>query len=85
MGWLRGSAGGALSRPGALGVARGGGVVLGTRDGGQSWEVELREADNRDSVVAPLPLVDAQYGWAVAPEAVWRTVDGGSSWTRSSL
>jgi photosystem II stability/assembly factor-like uncharacterized protein len=65
------------------GESRGGGVVLGTRDGGRTWQPEIREPESLDLLRAPIPFVDARHGWIVGPYAVWRTTDGGDAWQRN--
>jgi photosystem II stability/assembly factor-like uncharacterized protein len=67
------------------GETRGGGVVFGTRDGGWTWQADVREPENGDSLTAPLGFVDAGHGWIVSIGAVWRTTDGGESWQRTPV
>lgn len=65
-----------------------------TRDGGRTWFFPIADsADNpRDGGVAVYQLVDDQHGWAIGQDlhsgnydVVWRTIDGGETWTPSRI
>lgn len=53
----------------------GGGAIMKTSDGGQTWETQLNPA-----VVRKFFFLDEQRGFAVGGTSVVKTVDGGSSW-----
>ena len=53
----------------------GGGVIMKTSDGGQTWETQLDPA-----VVREFFFLDEQRGFAVGGTTIVKTVDGGSSW-----
>lgn len=54
IGWAAGGAG-ALS----------GGVILGTRDGGANWTVQMGDPQSSDAAIGDLRFIDATHGWAV--------------------
>jgi photosystem II stability/assembly factor-like uncharacterized protein len=53
----------------------GGGVIMKTTDGGQTWETQLDPA-----VVREFFFLDEQCGFGVGGSSVVKTVDGGASW-----
>jgi photosystem II stability/assembly factor-like uncharacterized protein len=53
----------------------GGGVIMKTTDGGESW---VRQVD--DAVVREFFFLDVQYGFAVGGQKILRTFDGGTKW-----
>jgi photosystem II stability/assembly factor-like uncharacterized protein len=60
-----------------------------TRDGGHTWFFPVGGADNpRDGGVRVAQFVDGRHGWAIAQDeesgnynVLWRTADGGESWS----
>ncbi|MEA3399787.1 MAG: hypothetical protein U9R79_00945 [Armatimonadota bacterium] len=54
-------------------------VVFRTTDGGDSWE-EL-DAGLTTFSIGALDFVDAEHGWLIAEHAIYRTDDGGRTWT----
>ena len=52
------------------------GVVLSTKNGGTTWTAAPWPGELRDLV-----LVNAQTGWAVGPNEIYKTADGGVTWT----
>lgn len=64
-----------------------------TRDGGRSWFFPIGGADNpRGGGVHMAEFVDDRHGWAIAQDeesgnfnVLWRTVDGGESWSASHV
>ncbi|MBN1770274.1 MAG: hypothetical protein JXB32_03340 [Deltaproteobacteria bacterium] len=65
----------------------GDGVLLGTQDGGLSWEAVADLGDQAwDVPLTQVVFADDRHGFAVgAGEAFWRTVDGGRRWRRVSV
>lgn len=58
------------------------GFLLHTRDGGEHWEQGSR------FTIAPIigiHFVDAQNGWMLAGDRMYRTVDGGKEWQSATL
>ncbi len=53
----------------------GGGVIMKTTNGGQSWETQLDPA-----IVREFFFLDEQCGFAVGGASVVKTVDGGANW-----
>ena len=62
----------------------GDGLLLGTRDGGLSWEQVTSLTDQAfDVPVTQVVFADDRRGLAVGSgEALWRTVDGGRTWSK---
>ncbi len=60
------------------------GVILATKDGGQTWQKQLTPPEE----VWRLTFVSAQVGWALAGDGsgseLLRTTDGGGHWTQLS-
>jgi len=63
-----------------LGSGKGSGVFRST-DGGQTWSQRLDAGSPGQLAVTKLAFADALFGVAAGPLGVWRTEDGGSSWT----
>jgi photosystem II stability/assembly factor-like uncharacterized protein len=59
-------------------VATGGGEVLSTRDGGESWTPAGRRG--RVNSLSSLFFLDGRRGWAAGPGDVLFTDDGGETW-----
>ena len=79
-GWI----GGATPAPGEDEGAGGASVILGTTDGGQTWQVQL----NTPVSIFDLCFIDKAKGWASGSRgAIYHTDDGGRSWNaqRSEL
>jgi photosystem II stability/assembly factor-like uncharacterized protein len=61
----------------------GGGVIVGTRDGGETWTVQVGDPESSDEVYGDLRFVDATHGFAVQQSSgdhrLLRTSDG-ESW-----
>jgi photosystem II stability/assembly factor-like uncharacterized protein len=53
----------------------GGGVIMKTTNGGQTWETQLDAAAVREFF-----FLDEQHGFAVGGTSIVKTVDGGASW-----
>ena len=53
-------------------------VILCTADGGQTWTFQY---PNTWTPIAAITFSDASHGWAVGRNEVYRTTDGGASWT----
>jgi hypothetical protein len=53
-----------------------------TDDGGYTWKDALPEflGPGYDAATGPIVFLDAEHGWAVTGEAIYRTVDGGDTW-----
>jgi photosystem II stability/assembly factor-like uncharacterized protein len=68
------------ARRGWISYVRGGaGGLAATDDGGTTWNVLPQPP-----VLGPIHFVDAQHGWLTGkeqPGAIFRTTDGGASWT----
>jgi len=60
-------------------AAGGDGVLVHTKDGGQSWELKQLDTDS----LSALFFLDAQRGWA-AGNGFFHTTDGGESWTKDN-
>ncbi|WP_291935925.1 YCF48-related protein [Limnohabitans sp.] len=61
------------------------GTILGTRDGGEHWEV-LRQERGKDEVLLSIWFADAQHGFAVGQFGLaLETHDGGKTWARRTL
>jgi photosystem II stability/assembly factor-like uncharacterized protein len=61
-----------------------GGEVLNTRDGGDTWELQLSWANGG---TGKLSFVDSTNGFVLAEmgKYLWKTHDGGKSWSSSSF
>jgi photosystem II stability/assembly factor-like uncharacterized protein len=58
-----------------------GGFIIGTRDGGKTWSVQLGDPNSPTRALARLFFFDATHGWATqAGGKMLRTTDG-STWT----
>ncbi len=53
----------------------GGGIIMNTMDGGDSWVLQLEEATVREFC-----FLDNQYGYAVGGLTILKTTDGGDTW-----
>ena len=53
----------------------GGGVIMKTSNGGQSWEIQLSPAVVRDFF-----FFDGERGYAVGGKSIVKTMDGGATW-----
>lgn len=65
VGWVSGGVKGA-----------GGGVILGTRDGGDNWTVQLGDSKSQEGVYSELRFLDEKHGWVVQGSNLLRTTDG---------
>lgn len=54
------------------------GVVLHTKDGGQSWREA--QAGGREPFFSGIHFADARHGWLLGRDAIYRTEDGGATW-----
>ena len=57
------------------------GVLLHTQTGGANWEVDSLGPGNLTDVY----FVDNTHGWAWGAGQLWRTTDGGNSWSTQNL
>jgi len=55
------------------------GIILGTKDGGRSWDVQYA-AGKRSSGLYALKFIDSTHGWAVGHNLILTTSDGGMRW-----
>ena len=60
-------------------IAGSSGVLLHTSDGGSTWDYEF--AGRRVPLVA-CAFADSNHGWLTGGEAIFRTSNGGKSWTQ---
>ncbi|MFO7639394.1 MAG: hypothetical protein R6X14_08920 [bacterium] len=73
---------GVAARAGArVWVCAAGGIVWGSADSGRSWTV-ARGGTTSD--LTEVQFVDSLSGWAVGPQALLRTSDGGRNWQADS-
>lgn len=58
-----------------------GGVLLHTRDGGESWEVSLGDPGSSEGSFFAIRFLDERHGWVwQLGDRLLRTTDGGASW-----
>jgi len=62
-------------------IAGNSGIVLQTRDGGETWQRRPGIIHRPSSIY----FVDTDCGYAISPDSIERTTDGGHSWTASKL
>jgi photosystem II stability/assembly factor-like uncharacterized protein len=62
-------------------VLGGGGTVLHSTDGGQSWQSQDSGTTQR---LRDAHFVDVDHGWAIAANQILRTTDGGNTWSEQS-
>jgi photosystem II stability/assembly factor-like uncharacterized protein len=55
-----------------------GGIVLYTVDGGQNWQLVLMKV--AELFYSRVYFIDAQHGWLIGRDNVYRTNDGGQTW-----
>lgn len=56
-------------------------AILATENGGKSWT--LRDLPGiQDDWTAQIDFLNAQDGWLLAPPGLWKTTDGGASWSQ---
>ncbi len=62
-------------------------TLLGTRDGGKTWQASLPpdEGNSGDAGIGPLQFVDGQAGWLAQADRLFRTRDGGATWQKVLL
>lgn len=73
-GWIAGSAGSTTPT-----------VILHTVDAGQTWEVQYYQAPGSDTSFNAIRFLDSNIGWVVGNAGlIWKTVDGGLTWTDQS-
>ena len=53
-----------------------GGVILHTRDGGTTWDVQHGEPQSSDTAVKSLRFLDEKTGWAISGDKILHTRDG---------
>jgi photosystem II stability/assembly factor-like uncharacterized protein len=53
-----------------------GGVILHTRDGGTTWNVQHGDPQSSDAAVKSLRFLDEKTGWAISQEKILHTRDG---------
>lgn len=61
-------------------------TLIGTRDGGQTWHAAINDERYTANFAAGsgvwrVLFADAQHGWSVAEELIFRSTDGGESWS----
>jgi photosystem II stability/assembly factor-like uncharacterized protein len=56
-----------------------GGVILVTRNGGESWDLVHRGRSSGDDL-SDVQFVDDENGWAAGSASILRTQDGGETW-----
>ena len=54
------------------------GILLHTKDGGKNWD---RIAMPTDSTFHRVSFFDSKHGWLLGTDRLYRTIDGGRSWT----
>jgi photosystem II stability/assembly factor-like uncharacterized protein len=57
-----------------------GGVILHTRDGGTTWDVQHGDPQSSDDAVKSLRFIDQKTGWAISKDKILHTRDG-EHWT----
>ena len=58
------------------------GVVWSTQDGGRTWRTISSIGHGGGFSIDQIKFEDEHNGWMLEPFSVWRTTDGGSSWTQ---
>jgi photosystem II stability/assembly factor-like uncharacterized protein len=67
------------------GWAVGGPMILGTPDGGLTWELQAVNSVPLVSNLSSIKFVDTLTGWAVGDAGtVFNTIDGGQTWTKQT-
>jgi hypothetical protein len=67
-----------------MGLGRGG--LLGTKDGGRTWyeAIPLEIVNPADGMAGPAYFIDPLHGWVISQAGLFRTTDGGDTWTTGS-
>ena len=60
-----------------------GGFIVGTRDGGRTWSVQLGDPSSPARAVARVFFVDATHGWAAQADGVLLQTTNGATWTHA--
>jgi len=63
-----------------MGLARG--AMVGTLDSGRTWLEP--PVGGGDLGATQIVFADVKHGWAIVERNLWRTVDGGLTWTRTT-
>lgn len=51
-------------------TSQSGGIILHTKDGGKTWDVQLGDPQSSDRAIGDLHFIDATHGWAVQKTGV---------------
>jgi photosystem II stability/assembly factor-like uncharacterized protein len=58
------------------------GLVWSTQDGGGTWRMISSIGNGGGLIIGQIKFESEQIGWMLEPLSVWRTTDGGVSWTQ---